>query len=272
MTITEKYYQKALELKRNNPGLSGMDLIRILKYKGVAETFRNQITKKVNKELGIKDKNSAHVPHKRHSIDSKLSAIPAMERFGNYDENGDPYETFTDGYYIDPSPYELTPGRNVLVMNDHHIGIHSVRLCELPVLEAKKRGNVDAVIINGDLLDFGAVSAHAASPYEKMHLKDELDQAKAYLHWVRAQFPKAEIIYAEGNHEYRLSRFIACNAKQFDGIIYLEKLLGLKHLGIDFVPYHKHVTIGHLHVMHGHHIKGSGLNVANTILNKADRK
>jgi hypothetical protein len=46
-------------------------------------------------------------------------------------------------------------------------------------------------------------------------------------------------------------------------------LLQLEHFGIEFVPYHKHVQIGHLHIMHGHHIKGSGANIASTILNKA---
>ena len=269
MTITEKYYQDALELKRQDPEIELSDLIRILKYKGNKDSFRVLISNKVNRELGIKHKKTAKRPHIHLSADEKISTRPDMERFGNYDEYGEPYETFTDGYYIDPSPVELTSGRTVLVMNDHHIGIHSTKLCEAPIYHAKQRGNIDTIIINGDLLDFAGVSSHAASPYEKMHLKDEIAQGKAYLNWVRMQFPKAEIVYAEGNHEYRLSRYIACNAKQFDGIIFLERLLGLNHLGIQFVPYHKHVKIGHQNIMHGHHIKGSGVNVAATLLAKS---
>lgn len=269
MSISEKYYAKALELKSANPKISTKELMSILKYKGNTETFRHYIIKPINKQLGIRHCNTAKNIHRRKSSDEMLSEQPEMERFGNYDEHGEPYETFTDGYYIDPSPIELTSGRTVLVINDHHIGIHSTKLCEAPIYHAKQRGNVDTIIINGDLLDFGSVSSHAASPYEKMHLKDEIAQGKAYLNWVRMQFPKAEIVYAEGNHEYRLSRYIACNAKQFDGIIFLERLLGLSHLGIQFVPYHKHVKIGHQNIMHGHHIKGSGVNVAATLLAKS---
>lgn len=267
MTIRERYYDKAKELKLKNPEMDTTALMKALGYVGSRESFRNNITKPINAEIGFRHRKTRN--NKNISTDAILQGRPEMEQFSQYDENGDPYEPFTDGFYIDPTPIPLETGRNYLVMNDHHIGIHSTSLCVKPLQYAKERGNIDAIVINGDLLDFGSVSSHAASPYEKMNLKDEIAQAKTYLRLVRGMFPKAEIIFAEGNHEYRLSRFIACNAKQFDGIIYLERLLQLQHFGISFVPYHKHVQIGHLHVMHGHHIKGSGTNVAATILNKA---
>lgn len=269
MSIIEKYFEKALELKTQNPHISTRELMSILKYKGNTESFRHCIIKPINKKLGIRHSHTANNIYKRPSIDDILSKQPELDRFLEYDQNGETFDPFTDGFYIDATPIQLETGKRYLVMNDHHIGIHSTSLCVKPLVYAKERGNIDSIIINGDLLDFGSVSSHPASPYERMSLKDEIAQAKTYLRLVRNMFPKAKIIYAEGNHEYRLSRFIACNAKQFDGIIFLERLLQLEHFGIEFVPYHKHVQIGHLHIMHGHHIKGSGANIASTILNKA---
>jgi predicted phosphodiesterase len=264
MTIRERYYEKAKELKLKNPNLNATQLIQMLGYVGSIDSFRNYISKPLNAELKHID-----ICRPKKFAPSADAILQSMDQFNKYDQNGDPFEPFTDGFYIDPTPIQLATGKRYLVMNDHHIGIHSTSLCVKPLVYAKDRGNIDSIIINGDLLDFGSVSSHAASPYEKMNLKDEIAQAKTYLRLVRGMFPNAEIIYAEGNHEYRLSRFIACNAKQFDGIIFLERLLQLEHFGIQFVPYHKHVQIGHLHVMHGHHIKGSGTNVASTILAKA---
>jgi predicted phosphodiesterase len=264
MTIRERYYEKAKELKLKNPNLNATQLIQMLGYVGSIDSFRNYISKPLNAELKHID-----ICRPKTFAPSSDAILQSMDEFNKYDANGEPFEPFTDGFYIDPTPIQLATGKRYLVMNDHHIGIHSTSLCVKPLVYAKDRGNIDSIIINGDLLDFGSVSSHAASPYEKMNLKDEIAQAKTYLRLVRGMFPNAEIIYAEGNHEYRLSRFIACNAKQFDGIIFLERLLQLEHFGIQFVPYHKHVQIGHLHVMHGHHIKGSGTNVASTILAKA---
>lgn len=136
-------------------------------------------------------------------------------------------------------------------------------------LNYAKDKDFDTIIINGDLLDFASVSAHAKSPYERMTLKGEIDEAYKYLKVMRMMFPKAEIILAEGNHEYRLGRFIAGKAKELDGVVFLEKLLKLDELNITFVPYHKHVRCGDLDIMHGHHLPGSGKNVAGTLLEKA---
>tara|TARA_R110000868_G_scaffold110936_6_gene299958 strand:+ start:1764 stop:2795 length:1032 start_codon:yes stop_codon:yes gene_type:complete len=268
MTIYERYRDKIEQVIKANPYARKREVAAAVGYKGNIDSFR-KIIERIRKDLGISVRIVGQRKTTNLSSDTIIQSSGDFERFLEYDQNGDPFDAFTDGFYIDPTPIQLATGKRYLVMNDHHIGIHSTSLCVKPLLYAKERCNIDSIIINGDLLDFGSVSSHAASPYEKMNLKDEIAQAKTYLRLVRNMFPKAEIIYAEGNHEYRLSRFIACNAKQFDGIIFLERLLQLEHFKIQFVPYHKHVQIGHLHVMHGHHIKGSGANVASTILNKA---
>ncbi len=266
-TISEKYYDRALKLKQENPELTSTDLIRILKYKGSAESFRGVIVKPINKLLGFRDPST--VNNFAPNTDTLLSSRPEMERFGDFDANGNAYTDFTDGYYIDPSPIQIPAGQKILVIGDQHIGIHSTRLCMIPIDYAVEKGGFDTVLINGDLLDFSSMSAHASSPYELMSFKDEIEQAKTYINIIKKKLPNVKIIYAEGNHEYRLSRWIACHAKEFQGVISLPKLLQLEHFGIEWVPYHKHVQVGILHMMHGHHIKGSGVSVANTILNKS---
>jgi predicted phosphodiesterase len=264
MTIRERYYDRIVELLRKEPQLLTRQVIARLRYKGNHESFRMTL-REARRELGIFIKHGTR-HNKLKSATDIIEASPEMEDFTDLMNEA---EEFTDGEYLNTEPFLLSPGRKVLVMNDQHIGCHSTRLCMLPLEYTKANRTVDTIILNGDLADCEAFSAHGAIPGSKVSFAEEKRQVVAYLTILRKTFPNAEIIYAFGNHEYRAQRYILNHAKAFEGCFELEKQFELSRFDITYVPYHKFIRMGDLNIMHGHHIKGSGTNVAATLLTKA---
>jgi predicted phosphodiesterase len=109
----------------------------------------------------------------------------------------------------------------------------------------------DVVVLGGDLMDMESMSTHGGNPTPPT-LADELRPARAALKEVRAANPHARIVYIEGNHETRLSRWIANNAKNLHGVVDLPSLLGLESLSIEWRPEAgKPLKLGKLRFIHG---------------------
>lgn len=148
------------------------------------------------------------------------------------------------------------------VSGDQHIPMHHRETIEAFVSECKaKNANV---LINGDFMDMFGISPFFRIPTEEK-FKDEIDAGKQALRYIRAQLPKARIIYREGNHEFRLTRFIVDRAGPLWGLPCLElpSLLELDELGIEWVQDKRLINIGKLHTLHGHELrKGEGVNPA----------
>jgi predicted phosphodiesterase len=266
LTIHEKYYDKVEALLRDDPRLSTSQIAKALKYRGNESSLR-MLTKQARKALGIVALTARKT--KRPSAEDYIThrKQTTREQFTDADE----VLQFTDGSWVDTRSVEISPGRNILVIGDQHIGIHKVRLCEFPIRDAVRRGNIDTIIINGDFLDCSGASAHPPSRYETWSLDQEIEAGKIHLRWIRSQFPAADIYFAEGNHEYRIARYMEGHAKAFKGLraLNVESLLELDKLRINFVPYEKSIQVGSLLIMHGHQYRGGGDNVAAMLLRKA---
>ena len=100
-----------------------------------------------------------------------------------------------------------------------------------------KMAKVDEIIVGGDLLDMYSLSRFDKDPARKQSVKYEIEQGKLFLKRLRRDFPKAKIIYLEGNHEFRLRRWIQQSELHDFEQIQLENLLDLDKLGIDFYEY-----------------------------------
>lgn len=113
------------------------------------------------------------------------------------------------------------------------------------------------VIQAGDLLDLYSFSRYekdANFTNPKSELNQGLEMAKAFWKAVRAAVPKAKCFQLIGNHEDRLSKYIAKNAPELEGMVQtIQELFdfpGVKvlssskeHLVIDGVVYtHGHYT------------------------------
>lgn len=81
----------------------------------------------------------------------------------------------------------------------------------------------------GDLADFYYVSSHGKKhPAMKGHLKTECDAVNTFLDYLDEKFPSQTKFYIEGNHEYRLERFVTEEAPALYGMIDWQTEFGLK--------------------------------------------
>jgi len=159
--------------------------------------------------------------------------------------------------------HTITEGRT-LILSDVHIPFHDKAAVEA-IVEWGKKWNPDCVLLNGDTCDFYAISRFEKNP-TKVDFLGEIDDCRNFLGWLRGQFPKARIIFKEGNHDERLSSYIAQKAPE----LYKLPTLKLRHLltgafgeqpeipGIEWVGDQAKIRAGHLTILHGHEMgKGS---------------
>jgi hypothetical protein len=104
----------------------------------------------------------------------------------------------------------------------------------------------DRIVLTGDILDLTAASAFDRDPRLGMSIQDELQHSHNRLAEIRAAVGKnAKIIFIYGNHEARMSKWLARKAPELVGItdvngvemLSLAALLRLDQLGIEPAVY-----------------------------------
>lgn len=105
------------------------------------------------------------------------------------------------------------------------------------MLKVAQKQKIDEVVILGDFCDFFGISSHSKSPASSNKLIDEVERVKKELQKLRKVFKKAKIVFIQGNHEYRLERYIQNNAPELFGLLNLPELLDFAALNIHFIPY-----------------------------------
>lgn len=126
--------------------------------------------------------------------------------------------------------------KRALIIPDCHIPFEDKKAYEL-MLKCADDVQPDEVVILGDYADFFNVTAHPKELDISTDLIDEVDAVQARLMELRAMFPKAKIVYIQGNHEFRLERYIRDKARELFGVVTIDTLLNLKALNIHHVPY-----------------------------------
>lgn len=176
-----------------------------------------------------------------------------------------------------PKPPELPPGLSLppsykkerpayhidrpghwLVLCDVHLPYHDEATVRAAIDRAK-RDNAVGVILNGDILDSHEISSHDKDP-TALRYQAEIECGKQFLAWVRAQLPKADIVFKHGNHEERLDRYIMGRAPALFDLegVNLRSLLHFREFGIDEVTDKRVIKLGRLNVVHGHEYRGGG--------------
>lgn len=139
----------------------------------------------------------------------------------------------------------------VVVVSDVHAPYHDVRAWGAFV-GAVRLLRPDALVIGGDFLDCYAISSHSRDPKRRANLAWEVDQAAVLLAELTDAAPNARKWYLEGNHEYRLPRYIADRAPELDGMaIPLAERLGLARRGWTWVDSQEYLQIGKMCFAHG---------------------
>jgi predicted phosphodiesterase len=137
----------------------------------------------------------------------------------------------------------------ILFFSDPHAPFENKPAVDL-VLEVAGDWKPNHLACLGDLIDAYSVSSHSKDPGRKVNLVSEIDYAKELLDLFDDLAVPGRKIFTEGNHETRLQRYIADKAPQFDGLISIPQVLGLKERGWEFTPYRSFATLGKLTLTH----------------------
>lgn len=156
------------------------------------------------------------------------------------------------------TPHDLGVTGMVGVLSDIHIPYHDEKALRAAV-DCLKADKVACVLLNGDFADFYSISRHEKDPKQR-NFKRELGDVRAFLRWLRGEFPDIPIVAKAGNHEERFERWLFQHAPEIsdDPIMGLDNWLGFKDLGITLVADKRIVLAGELPILHGHE-KGNGI-------------
>lgn len=179
---------------------------------------------------------------------------------------GDWVSHFPDGDEEVANPLRIE-GKTA-VLSDIHLGVHD-KTAMLSALKYVKKERPQNILLNGDIIDSAALSKHERTSTPPTYLY-EIELAKTFLQSIRTEFPDARIIYKEGNHESRLSRYIQNRASELEGLVDLYRLLKLQEIGIEYVESARFVLQNKIFIVHGHEMKVSGgVNPARALLLRA---
>lgn len=148
--------------------------------------------------------------------------------------------------------------RSVLVLSDIHVPFHEPSALAAAI-EYGIKVRPDAVMLNGDTLDFYGVSDHEKDP-RKVKWHEELEACREALKMIRSAFPNVPVYFKEGNHEYRMERYLMKHAQLLLGMAEFElpTLLRLGESGIEYIRNKRPVYAGSLTIGHGDEWRGAG--------------
>jgi predicted phosphodiesterase len=143
-------------------------------------------------------------------------------------------------------------GQKVLILSDIHIPYHDIDALSVAIQTGIDE-EVDTVVLNGDALDCHMISDFVKDP-KKRKFKDELYAMRSFLSELRGQFPEAEIIYKEGNHEERYWRYMRVKAPELFDIDAFDfpTLTHCDKHDIKWLDGKSKINIGGLSIFHGH--------------------
>lgn len=168
-------------------------------------------------------------------------------------------------------PLQIEGPARVLSLSDIHSPFHCKRAVETAVKHGKSLRPTHVVLL-GDIMDFFNLSRFDKDP-SRVKTANEFEIASFLLSWLRSEFPKARIIYKQGNHEERWRTYIWNHAPALWGCKNMElaNALDLDEYGIELVgdiP----IMAGKLPMLHGHELgkSGSPVNAARGAFMKAN--
>jgi predicted phosphodiesterase len=158
--------------------------------------------------------------------------------------------------------------KKVGIMSDIHVPFHSMSALTCAIKHLRDE-QIDCLILNGDIMDFYAISRHE----KEKDLRDfakEIEMGRNFLQKIRDLFPLIPIYYKMGNHENRWQRYLNEQAEEFAQLheMQFEQFFRLDKLAMTFVPDWQGIEVGNLLVLHGHEIMAGGMNPSQSTWNK----
>jgi len=187
----------------------------------------------------------------------QISADKEFHRVPTYHYN--PFDDIPESFEESREPYILaTATKKILILSDIHFPYHNAKALKAAVKKGVEE-QVDCIVLNGDILDFYALSDFSKDP-SKPRFRQEIELGKWFLNELRLAFPKAQIYYKIGNHEMRLERYLKVKAPEiFDTDEFkLEILLEFAKHHVIMIDKYTVIKAGNLNIIHGHEYKGAG--------------
>lgn len=152
-------------------------------------------------------------------------------------------------------PYELKAKR-LLVLSDIHIPYHNIEAltCAFDFAKGEKP---DAILLNGDTLDFFGLSRFSKDPKARS-FAHELKTFKEFMDILKKTF-NSKIYFKIGNHEERYFHFLWMKAHEIVGVeeFELENIIKSRAEGIEIIKDKRIMKAGDLNIIHGHEFGGS---------------
>ena len=159
-------------------------------------------------------------------------------------------------------PYILEAKR-LLILSDIHIPYHSIDAITCALDYAKKE-KPNAILLNGDTLDFFGLSRFAKDP-KKRSFAHELAAFKDFIDVLKKEF-NAKLYFKLGNHEERYEHFLWMKAGELEGVdeFDLGNIIKARAEGIEIIKDKRVMKAGGLNIIHGHEYFGitSPVNIA----------
>ena len=144
---------------------------------------------------------------------------------------------------------------NILWMSDIHIPNQDNEAIKLAI-DYGIKNKVNCIVLGGDVLDNTPFTNHDAPPPSADDVVEWFEYCQIFLSHLRTKFPKAHIIWIEGNHDNWYVRYLMKKAPMLfnDEYFRLPQRLDLKKYNVDFYEQQIVVRAGKLHMLHGHTI------------------
>lgn len=213
-----------------------------------------------NKELFTLEKARDLIMYYRGAKGKRLKKSLADKTFVRKKTNEDPFEFIPKSYAMRRDTWHLpTSIKNVAVWGDLHIPYHETDAVKAAIKLAKE-DKVDAIFLNGDVMDFFGLSFHEKNPKNRPRISEELESAREFLKGLRKHFPNIPIYWIDGNHEHRLERYLAVKAPELldTSEFQIASLLRMAEYGITYLGFRTKCYFGKLLVEHGDRLKGTG--------------
>jgi predicted phosphodiesterase len=124
----------------------------------------------------------------------------------------------------------------IFVIPDAHIPNQDKRAWKI-TLRMLEDFQPTKVVIIGDFGDFESVSHHPRTRPEIVHFKQECELVNDGLDAIQhAVHPRTQVVYIEGNHEYRVVKHTNTSVPHLAGLLNLESALSLAKRRVIWVP------------------------------------
>jgi predicted phosphodiesterase len=176
----------------------------------------------------------------------------------------------------DADPVEYQPfiieDKKILILSDIHLPYHDVPALTAAIDYGIEQG-VDAILLNGDTLDFFSLSRFAKDPKARSFAA-ELEAFEFFILALKIALPGAKIYFKHGNHEERYTHYLWMKAGELEGVkeFNLNEIIQRRAGGVVIIGEKRIIKMGDLNVIHGHEFGGnifSPVNIARGLFLRA---